>query len=59
MWVFAMAVVLSNLMPCLASAEYSFVTYICVSVFEVFKHCGGDVISVLVGNTLPQAYRIF
>jgi len=53
MWVFAMAVVLSNLMPCLASAEYSFVTDICISVFEVFKHGVGDTISVLVVNTLP------
>jgi hypothetical protein len=50
-----MAVVLSNLMPCLVSAEYSFVTDIWVSVFEVFKHCGGDGISVLVVYTLPQA----
>ena len=36
-----------------------FVTDICISVFEVFKHCGGDVIFVLVVNTLPQACRIY
>jgi hypothetical protein len=52
---FAMAVVLSDLMPCSVSAEYSFVSDIWISVFEVFKHCGGDVISLLVLYTLPQA----
>jgi hypothetical protein len=58
MYVFAVAVVLSNLTPCLVSAEYSFVTDIWISVFEMFKHCGGYVISVLVVYTLPQAQGI-
>jgi hypothetical protein len=41
--VFAVSVVLADLMPCLVCAEYLFVTDIWISVFEVFKHCS-DVI---------------